>query len=442
MCPDRVGLVALAVALAGCSGGAGKDGPPPASGVLDLAAAPLAGMPTVLEVTWRTEEPSTGRVAFGLDGATDRVTPEQEEGTEHRALLVGLPQEQVVTLRVDGEPASDELDATTGAIPGAVPQFSVSGEGFGHFTTTVTMLGDRARIVLLDPEGRVTWVYEDPRSLSVFRARLAHDGTGIVYLSSIVRGGPSPDSALIRVDWDGTERAVIPVPDLAHDFVELADGTLVALAYETRGEVLGNALIEIPPGGSPRPTWSTWDCFDPVAHESDDPAQGWTHANALDYDADRDQFLVGMRNLNGITAVDRSTGACAWTLGGIAGDVSITGEQRFRHQHQFERTPDGLVVFDNDGSPGQESRILEFSLDPAAKTARVLGTLEADPPLFSFILGDVHRTDDGSTLVVWSEEGTMDRLDATGARTFRLEAPDGVLFGFAQWVLDPYVIPE
>ncbi len=431
-------MVALLVA---CSDG-NDDGPPGGSGVRDLTAAPLAGMPTVLEVTWTTDDPTAGRVVFGLGGATDRATPEQPEDTEHRALLVGLPQDELVTLQVEaGDLASDVLEVATGALDGPLPPLTVTGGGNDHFSTLVLMAEDRARIVLLDPEGRITWSHVDTRGLSVFKARVAHDGKGIVYLSSIVRGGPSPDSVLVRVDWDGSERSVIPVPDLAHDFVELADGTLVALAYETRGEVLGNALIEIPPGGSPRSIWSSWDCFDPVVHESDDPPQGWTHTNALDYDPATDSFLVGMRNLNGITSVDRATGTCAWTLGGIAGDVAISGEPRFRHQHQFERTEDGLIVFDNDGAPGQVSRVLEFSLDPGAKTATVLGQLEADPPLFSFILGDVHRVENGDTLVVWSAASTMDRLDPSGARTFRVETPPGVLLGFAQWLRDPYLVP-
>jgi hypothetical protein len=433
----------LALALVGCSGG-DDAGDPPDRGVRDLSATPLDTMPTVLEVTWRTAEPTAGRVRFGVGAARDRVTPEQAPATEHRVLLVGLPSESAVELQVeiDGDAVGEPLTAATGALPGEAPALTVEGGGNDHFTATVLMREQAARVVLLDPEGRVTWLHEDRRGLSVFRARVAHDGEGIVYLSSIVQGGPSPDSRLVRVGWDGLETEEIAIPDLAHDFVELPDGTLVALAYETRGDVLGNALIEIPPGGDPRPVWSSWDCFDPAVHLSDDPPQGWTHANALDWDPSADAFLVGMRNLNGITQVDRATGACAWTLGGIAGDVAIQGEQRFRHQHQFERTDDGLLVFDNDGMPGQESRILAFSLDPAAKTAKVLGQLGADPPLFSFILGDVHRVDGGDTLVVWSAPGKMDRLDASGARTFRVSAPEGTLMGFAHWLPDPYVVPE
>lgn len=286
----RIEGVFLAV-LAACGG---DDEKPPGSGVRDLVATPLASMPTVVEVTWRTDEPSTGAVVFSAAGGPERTTPEQPSDTEHRALLVGLPPQSEVTVRVEaGELGSDEVTATTGAVPGVVPPLRVEGGGNDQFTFTSVMEEARARVVVLDPEGRVVWMHVDERGLSVFRVRPAHDGDGVMYLSSIVRGGPSPESELVRVGWDGVESRVVAVPDLAHDFVELPDGTVVALAYEQRGDVLGNALVEIPPSGEPRTIWTTWDCFDPVAFPGDDPAQGWTHTNALDYDAVNDVFLVG-----------------------------------------------------------------------------------------------------------------------------------------------------
>jgi hypothetical protein len=431
----RIEGVFLAV-LAACGG---DDEKPPGSGVRDLVATPLASMPTVVEVTWRTDEPSTGAVVFSAAGGPERTTPEQPSDTEHRALLVGLPPQSEVTVRVEaGELGSDEVTATTGAVPGVVPPLRVEGGGNDQFTFTSVMEEARARVVVLDPEGRVVWMHVDERGLSVFRVRPAHDGDGVMYLSSIVRGGPSPESELVRVGWDGVESRVVAVPDLAHDFVELPDGTVVALAYEQRGDVLGNALVEIPPSGEPRTIWTTWDCFDPVAFPGDDPAQGWTHTNALDYDAVNDVFLVGMRNLDAITAVNPSTGACEWTIGGPVGDVDIDGD-RFHHAHQFERTADGLLVFDNDGAPGQVSRVLEYALDPEAKTAESVGSIIADPPLFSFILGDIHRLEGGDTMVVWSAASVLDRYDPAGERTFRATGPDGMPFGFAWWTSDPLV---
>lgn len=425
-------------ALLGCHG-QGKDGPPPGDGaILDLAAEPVATMPTVLRVTWRTDGPSRGAVRFGVAGEDVRTTPEQAESERHEALLVGLPPEVPVELHVEsGAQTSEALTVRTGALPIAVPPVTVSGGGNDRFTFTSMLTEDRELVVLLDPQGRVTWAHEDTRGLSLFRVRPSFDGAGLVYLSSIVRGGPSPDSEVVRVGWDGVETSAIAVPDLAHDFVELEDGTVVALAYEQRGDVLGNALLEIPPdGGAPTALWTSWDCFDPLATPGDDPAQGWTHTNALDLDPIDDVFLVGLRNLDGITAVDRATGACLWTLGGPAGDVEVTGA-RFHHAHQFERIPGGMLVFDNDGAPGQVSRVIAYDFDPDAGTARSTGEIVADPPLFSFILGDVHRLDDGGTMVIWSAAGTLDRYDADGVRGFRAEAPPSVLFGFAWWTADP-----
>ena len=194
-------------------------------------------------------------------------------------------------------------------------------------------------------------------------------------------------------------------------------------------------LVEISPDGTVRDIWSAWDCYDPVTNPSIDIDHGWTHANAMDYDAAADAFQISLRNLTTIVQVDRATGACDWGVGGSAGTVTIDGPTFF-HQHQFQRHPGRLLVFDNDGAPGFTSRVLEYDFD--GETATHVRTIEADPPLYSFILGDVHRFDDGDTMVVWSVPSTIDRIDADDERNWRLQAEgDGVILGFSQALLDP-----
>lgn len=443
--------VFLAVSLAGCGRQSSTGGDPPADpSPKDVAATVAAAIPTVVTVTWTTDAPTTGHVEFGLAGAFDRSTPVRPGAaatTEHSAVLVGLPASTEVSYRVvsEGVP-SDAATATTGALPAEVPSPSVEGGATDVFALAPSIADDATRIVLFDPEGRATWAYTDDSELSVFRARVRKDGGGIVYTAAVGAGGPSPDSAVIRVSWDGAlvERTV--VPDLAHDFVELDDGTIVSLAYETRDDVLGNKLVAVAPDGTWTDLWSTWDCFDPVANPGDDPQQGWTHANALDYDPVDDAFLVGMRNLATIAKVDHATGACAWGFGGSGGTVAVTGPA-FLHEHQFEHLKPAagagagaMLVFDNDGAPGNESRVIEYTFDEAAGTASLLRTYRADPPLYSFILGDMHRHDNGDTTIAWAVPGLVDRMTTDGARTWRMSLDNGDLLGFVHWVSDPYTV--
>jgi hypothetical protein len=392
-------------------------------------------MPTVVKVRWSTESAVAGRVTFGVEGTLDRATPLGPVGTTHAVTLVGLPQETHVDIRIEsnGELAPPQA-ITTGALPSDIPELTVTGSGQDAFVLVPISTTIENRIVLLDREGRVTWHYVDPHGLSVFRALVKQNGSGIVYASALQAGGPAADSVIVEVDWDGVEQQVFPVPDLGHDFVERPDGSLVALAYEERDGVLGNQLLHVGAGGAVFPIWSAWDCFDPAVDIGDDPEQGWTHANALD--GDDDGFLISMRNFNSVVRVDEETGTCPWAFGGSISTVEIEGHS-FTHQHQFQLLDGRLLVFDNAGAGGLVSRVLEYTFDEAAATGAFQREIVADPPLFTFILGDVHRFENGDTLVVWSGPGVMDRVAAGSERLWRAEIVSDGLFGFAHVVEEP-----
>lgn len=405
----------------------------------DIVVTLLDGAPTTARVTWRTDRASVGWVSFGVDGEDPRETPQGATVTEHEALLIGLPPEQTVIVSVRGEDLepSAPVTVTAGSLPDTLPSLSTEGELDDYFRAVPLLSSetDDVSVVLLDPRGRIVWSHTDTRGAAVFRARVRRDGSGIVYSSTLVGGEPSASSALIDVSWDGTER-VHPIPWLAHDFVELPDGTLASLAYLTEDGVTGNEIVLLSPSGEISSAWSTFDCFDPLVHTGDDPEHGWTHSNALDYDEDRDLFIVGLRNLGTIVEVSRA-GVCGDAFGGSGGNVTLSGAS-FYHQHQFERLQGGLLVFDNDGAPGNESRVLEYSYTPGSGEANLVNTLRADPAVYSFILGDVHRADNGETTITWSMAGLLDRYAPGGERLMRMEALGPILFGFTHTFADPY----
>ncbi|MEQ1501006.1 MAG: aryl-sulfate sulfotransferase [Myxococcota bacterium] len=411
----------LVAVLAGCSDGAGAPE--------DLTVTVSPTMPTVIHVDWTTAEPVSAQVRFA--GFT---TPADPSSTAHHHTLVGVGPDTEVGWEILTDGTVVEAGTIrTGSLPDR-PVAVATGETTRLHLTA--LLGETsARIVLLDRAGSIVWDHVDTRGLSVFRARAVPDG--VWYASVLVNGGPSPDSVLVHVNWDGEEDRVIAVPDLAHDFVVLPDGRLGALAYDTVDDVLGNKIVEVDPEtGVAVDRWSAWDCFDPVANPSDDPTRGWTHTNALDYDPVADAYLVGMRNLHTIARVDRATGACPWAFGGTGGDVAVDGEL-FVHQHQFEQIDGGLLVFDNDGAPGDESRVLEYTFDPDAHTGALVETYRAEPPLYSFILGDVHRLPDGGTTIGWSVPGVFEERDRSGEVRARFDYDAGLL-GFVEPLLDAY----
>lgn len=90
----------------------------------------------------------------------------------------------------------------------------------------------------------------------------------MLYNVAKISGDPSPDSVIVRVALDGTEVSSVPIPFLAHDFVEHPDGKLGALAIEYRDfqgtTIARNTIVEVAPDGTQRTAWTSWDCFDPA----------------------------------------------------------------------------------------------------------------------------------------------------------------------------------
>lgn len=397
--------------------------------VTDVAVQPLQGAPTVLRVTWRTTPAAAGEVAFGADGALDRRSRRSGAATDHEVLLVGIPPDRDVAIEVRADGAAPV------AAPGATgpldtPAWTLTGGGLGTFLLTPAVVDEVATVSLVDELGRVTWTHRDTRGLGVFRARLLPDGSGVVYTVALQAGLPSADSGVVRVGWDGTE-SFEPIPDLAHDFVLAEDGAVWSLAADTRDGVQGDQVVT----EDGQVLWSTFDDFDPVAEPGDDPAHGWTHANALDLDAASGLLLVGLRNLGTIAAVDPDAGTSPWSFG-RAGTVASSGAV-FVHQHQFAWLGDRFLVFDNDGAPGNTSRVLDFDFDPSAASAPLRREVVADPPLYSFILGDVHPLDGGDLLVTWSVPATVDRIRSDGTRAARVVAPDDTVLGFMTAIDEP-----
>jgi len=403
--------------------------------VSDVAVAIAPQMGTVATVSWSQDIDSEGYVEFGDGGEltrTTRVLP--SSGGQAAAQLVALPPDTEISYRVVVDGVAQPTETfTTGSLPGA-PTMTVEGEQDRYFA--LPLIEETSTATVIDPQGRVVWMHEDTRDLSIFRVHVLKDGSGIVYTATLKAGKPNPDSVIVKVPWDGSGEEVVEVPNLAHDFVELDDGTLVSLAYEWRDDIEGNKLVSVDPDGTATDLWSAWDCYDPKVNESIDLDHGWIHANALDYDADEDAFLVGMRNLTTIAQVEWD-GTCSWGFGGSGGTVDISGAT-FYHQHQFTRIDGGLVVFDNDGASGLESRVIEYSFDEVAQTASVERIIRADPAQYSFILGDAHRLDDGDTVITWSVPSTIDRVAADDEVTFHMVADqESLTFGFTEILVDP-----
>jgi hypothetical protein len=428
-------LLVSAVFAGGCCSGA--------SGV-QVAVSDI--IPTVATVTWETCDDAVGYVQFGPgDDRSMSTALELEPGTSHTAQLLGVPANtdatfEIVLVDEDGtENPTGVHEYSTGGLPAGLPILEVTGSGMDHYMV-LPMLGSPVGLVVLDGDGNfLWWHFEEDRGLDVYRARLSVDGESLLYNAASVSGDPSDESQIMRVSLDGSEVTAIDVPLLAHDFVEHADGTIGAMVIEYRDvdgeEIKGDSIVEIAPDGTQTTVWTSWDCFDVDEHEVNpvDAAYGWTFANALDYDGT--YYYLSLRNFSTIVQIDPRDGSCGWAFGDIGATITPSGATRFMHEHQFEVLEDSILVFDNDGyvpTGGEQdhSRVLEYAFDPEAGTAELIWEYSTEPPVWSFVLGDVKRFDDGDTLVTWSVNGLIERVDADSQVEWSMATAFGSAFGF------------
>jgi hypothetical protein len=420
--------------------------------VQDVTASVSDQIATVVKVSFTTNTPAESHVEYGPTPSLGFKTPVESTTSEsHSHTLLGLEADTEYFYRAvasDGalEKTGETLAIRTGVLPLGMPPLSLEGDEIDGFVI-VPVLGASTKVLVLDGAGNVVWYHADDRELDFYRARLSVDGKSMLYNAASVSGTPSEASELVRVALDGSATSSIPVPLLAHDFVEHPDGTLGAMVVEYRevdGEELrGDKIVEIDGAGNFTTVWSAWDCFDPADTPGDDPALGWTFANALDFDPAADAYYLGLRNFSSIVKIDRKTGQCEWVLGTYGATFEFArGSTRFLHQHQFHVRDDRILVFDNEGSSGDESRVLEYELDFEAMVATEVWSYTSEPPVFTFVLGEATRLPDGDTFVNWSAAGQMERVSPEGESRWKLNSGAGFAFGFSTLASDLYGGPE
>ena len=123
----------------------------------------------------------------------------------------------------------------------------------------------------------------------------------------------------------------------------------------------------------------------------DSPSRDWSHANAVQYDAQDNSVTVSLRHLDCVIKLDWGTKKIRWILGDPSGWgpawqrylLKPVGDlQWFYHQHSPQWTPRGtLMMFDNGNyrarpfqpatyATENRSRVVEFAIDEKNMTVR------------------------------------------------------------------------
>lgn len=413
-------------------------------------------VPTVALVSWQADvaDLEEAYVEFGPTSEYGAYAPMEfdGEGTFSGHVLgmkAGTEYRLRATLVADGQTlTSGEYTLTTGLVPTEFPDLTVGihevGETAGGYVV-MSLLSQTPIMAILDRDGDFVWWYKpEGETYLAIRATLSRDGKSILFMGTYAEqgGGGNGDEDederyLVRVSIDGTQVDIYQVDGAHHDFVELSDGGLAFIGSESRevpqGNISGATIVELSPDGTEEVVWTVWDVleFDPDYMDG-----GWTHANALDYDAGQEAFYLSIRNYDSILKIDRASGDVLWTIGGPFSDFEDdSGNSGFWDgQHQFDVLEDSIVVFDNQPAVPFTSRVVEMAFDEADGSTEFVWSYQPDPPFYCFGLGDANRLPNGHTLVTWSVAAQMEEVTPDGELVWQLNSALGAGFGYTTWL--------
>jgi hypothetical protein len=406
--------------------------------------------PTVATLRWRTTEPAFSQVTFGESGGPTATTPlEPDASTEHEAVLVGVPQEREILFSISalsdaGVSFTAEGVYTTGRLVPLDVDLSVeqdaerSAGGIMLLPVLTSPPGTEVhgQLNLVDAVGERLWAVDGGL---VYRARLAPDGRGLVYLS-----GEKGGSWLREISWTGEVLWAVDVPRGQRDFAIVGEDTYAVLVKDSRsiegypGAVDGDALVLVHPDGTQEDAWSVFDALGPGwCAEEHAFNQDWSHANYLSWLPDQGLLLIVLRSFPAIVAVDPFSRAQAWILSATCSDfVWSEPVPLFVNPHSVEPTADGLLVFDQGSEPDGCSGAMEIAFDPDTPEVTPLWSWKGSRCQHTYFMGNAQLLDDGHRLVVLN--GAVSEVTLEGEVVYRLGSSLGAGFCYVERVAGLY----
>ena len=171
----------------------------------------------------------------------------------------------------------------------------------------------------------------------------------------------------------------------------------------------GDTFIEVDNEGNILWEWNTFnylslDEYNPYWIETFNPVNGfdWTHSNSVYFDSETNTVLISIRNLSRISAIDYSTQQIIWNIGNpnFMEQVSFEDDFGFSHQHSAQLTPNGNLLFYDNGRNNipQINRCLELDIDGNQEVQFVWEYVLPDT-IYTFSRGECDRLLNNNTLI-------------------------------------------
>jgi hypothetical protein len=342
------------------------------------------------------------------------------------------------------ERALGTVEAATGALPDAVAAATLTpvkgAAPGGYLLLTVHSAGKRTAVAF-DGAGTPRW-YRTLADVSALGAQTRQQENG--NFTSFLGATSGSDGGEDHGQWLEYKPSGEPVASYAAPVGMYTDNHELRLVYDGVGRkqalffgyIISDIGYTAPSASTPMPlalhsvlrtTAGAADfSWSPISVRSLADFEGapfvgrandFDHPNSLDVTSDG-AYLVSLRSLSELDLVDATTGSVRWTFGGRNSDFSITGDALggFAGQHHAQVLSNGHVLLYDNGwnHTPQESRAVEYALDPATHTAALVWEFRHPSAPFTPYMGSAQRLRSGNTLVGFSMAGIVSEVTPTG----------------------------
>ena len=156
-------------------------------------------------------------------------------------------------------------------------------------------------------------------------------------------------------------------------------------------------------------------------------------------------LLLSFRHLDAVYAINRTTGAIVWKLGGIHTSKSLKvlndpdGSYPLAGQHDPRVLPDGTIsIFDNFTGVNKQPRVVRYRINAKAKTATLVQSFTDRTATRSICCGSARMLPSGDWLVGWGGVKFAGAYNAQGRNIFRLQFPGG--FSYRSFPVPPHAL--
>ena len=377
-------------------------------------------IPSVIEVSFSTPEPAVAWVEFGGDSLT-RTTNVGEMSTEHNVAVVGAsPLSEVmmrIVVQVDGEEhRSGIFTHTSGGLLPETPVFEIIVDNYDPPEEAVLLMSvynKSSHMVMLNFDGEVVWS---------MKSGDADDGKGLGVQP--VDGeiqynhfeGVWDNGTIKRMSLSGKPIETIALLDSHHFFTVGPDGETVWIQHDVQtpkgdSPLVGDSLM-VGTGDDAEMLFSTWDHLTFQIDPSNFPE--WTHANGVEYSADRDSYIMSTAFADTLIELDTEGNPLRIIGGYNSADSDYqfnSPDDTFSYPHGVRWTSKGnLLVF---STLDNVSKVIRYELDDETGTIWKRWEFGADQGYEARLLGEVHELEDGNILISWGSVGVLQVVDPT-----------------------------